>query len=74
MATKMILTREKPKHSEAKEYVIERDYKKEARKIAALEKELKEHEKTDMAHAHPMTRSHEAQSQASAPLPAMRKY
>ena len=72
MATKMTLTREKPRHSEAKEYVIEREYKKEARKIAALEKELKEHDKTDMAHAHPMHRSHE--SQASAPLPNMRKY
>lgn len=72
MATKMTLTREKPRHSEAKEYVIEREYKKEARKVAALEKELKEHEKTDMAHAHPMHRSHEAQ--ASAPLPNMRKY
>jgi hypothetical protein len=72
MATKMVLTREKPRHSEPKEYVFEREYKKEARKIAALEKELKAHEKTDMAHAHPMTRSHE--SQASAPLPNMRKY
>lgn len=72
MATKMVLTREKPRHSEPKEYVIERDFKKEARKVAALEKELKEHEKTDMAHAHPMRRSHE--SQASAPLPNMRKY
>ena len=72
MATKMTLTREKPRHSEPKEYVVEREYKKEARKVAALEKELKEHEKTDMAHAHPMHRSHEAQSQA--PLPSMRKY
>ena len=74
MATKMVLTREKPRHSEAKEYVIERDFKKEARKVAALEKELKTHEKTDAAHAHPMYRSHEAQSQKEAPLPNMRKY
>lgn len=74
MATKMTLARAKARNDEPKEYVIERDYKKEARKIAALEKELKEHEKTDMAHAHPMHRSHEAQSQAAAPLPAMRKY
>ena len=72
MPTKMTLTREKPRHSEAKEYVIEREYKKEARKVAALEKELKEHEKTDMAHAHPMHRSHEAQKDA--PLPNMRSY
>jgi hypothetical protein len=73
MATKMVLTREKPKHSEAKEYVFEREWKKEARKVAALEKELKEHERTDMAHAHPMHRSHEA-NQKSAPIPSMRKY
>jgi hypothetical protein len=73
MATKMVLTREKPKHSEAKEYVFEREWKKESRKVAALEKELKEHERTDMAHAHPMHRSHEA-SQKSAPIASMRKY
>jgi hypothetical protein len=36
----------------------------------ALEKELKAHERTDAAHAHPMHRSHE---QKSAPLPSMRK-
>ena len=47
MATKMVLTREKPKHSEAKEYVFEREWKKEARKVAELEKELKKHERTD---------------------------
>ena len=53
-------------------YVMEREFKKEQRKIASLEKGLKEHEKTDMEHAHPMHRSHEAQK--SAPLPSMRKY
>jgi len=74
MATNFKVTRESPKHSEAREYVVEREYKKEARKVAALEKELKAHEKTDMAHAHPMHRSHEAQSQKAAPLPNMRKY
>ena len=58
-------------HSEAKEYVFEREWKKEARKVAELEKELKAHERTDMAHAHPMHRSHE---QKEAPLPNMRKY
>ena len=72
MATKMVLTREKAKHTEPKLYVFEREHKKEARKVAALEKELKEHEKTDMAHAHPMHRSHET-NQKSAPLPSMRK-
>lgn len=71
MATNFKITRESPKHSEAREYVMEREYKKEARKVAALEKELKAHEKTDMAHAHP-PRSHE--SQKAAPLPNMRKY
>lgn len=73
MATNFKITQEKPKHSEAREYVMEREYKKEARKVAELEKELKRHEKTDMAHAHPMHRSHEA-NQKSAPLPSMRKY
>jgi hypothetical protein len=53
---------------------MEREFKAEARKVAGLERELKEHEKTDMAHAHPMHRSHEAQSQKDAPLPSMRKY
>jgi hypothetical protein len=70
MATNFKVTRESAKCSDPKEYVVEREYKKEVRKVAALEKELKEHEKTDMAHAHPMHRSHEAQ----APLPNMRKY
>jgi hypothetical protein len=52
---------------------MEREHKKEMRKIAELEKELKEHEKTDMAHAHPMHRSHEAQGQPEAGIPALRK-
>ena len=73
MATNFKITRGEPKRQQEKEYVIEREYKKEARKVAALEKELKAHEKTDMAHAHPMHRSHEA-NQKAAPLPNMRKY
>jgi len=73
MATNFTVTRAKPSHSEAKEYIFEREYKKEARKVAEIEKELKKHEKTDMAHAHPMHRSHEA-NQKSAPLPNMRKF
>ena len=72
MATNFKITRESAKSSEPKHYVVERQYKAEARKVAALEKELKEHEKTDMAHAHPMHRSHEAQKDA--PLPSMRSY
>jgi len=74
MATKFSVKAEKPKHREPSNYVIEREYKAEARKIAELEKNLKDHEKTDMAHAHPMHRSHEAQSQKDAPLPNMRKF
>ena len=73
MATNFTITRGEPKRQQEKEYVIEREYKKEARKVAALEKELKAHEKTDMAHAHPMHRSHEA-NQKAAPLPNMRRY
>lgn len=73
MATNFKITRGEPKRQQEKEYVIEREYKKEARKVAALEKELKAHEKTDMAHAHPMHRSHEA-NQKAAPLPNMRRY
>lgn len=74
MATKMTLTREKAKHTEPTNYEIKREYKKEREKVMAIEKELKEHERTDAAHAHPMHRSHEQKSQASAPLPSMRKY
>jgi hypothetical protein len=73
MATKFVVTQAKQKPTPGGHYVMEREYKKEARKIAELEKELKEHEKTDMAHAHPMHRSHEA-SQKEAPLPNMRSY
>jgi hypothetical protein len=74
MATNFKITKGESKAHEAKEYVIERDFKKEARKVAALEKELKSHEKTDAAHAHPMHRSHEQKSQKAAPLPNMRRY
>jgi hypothetical protein len=71
MATNFKITPAKSKPSSGGHYVMEREYKKEARKVAGIEKELKEHEKTDMAHAHPMHRSHE---QKEAPLPNMRKY
>lgn len=73
MATNFKITQSKQKPTNGNHYVMEREYKKESRKIAELEKELKEHERTDMAHAHPMHRSHEA-SQKDAPLPNMRKY
>jgi hypothetical protein len=71
MATNFKITAEKAKHSTPSNYVIEREYKAERRKVMELEKELKAHERTDMAHAHPMHRSHEAQP--NAPLPSMRK-
>ena len=74
MATNFKITQRKNIATPTGHYVMEREFKKEARKVAELEKELKEHEKTDMAHAHPMHRSHEAQSQKEAPIPSMRKY
>lgn len=72
MATNFKVTAAKPKHREPSNYVIEREYKKERREVMALEKELKAHEKTDAAHAHPMHMSHERQKDA--PLPSMRSY
>jgi hypothetical protein len=76
MATKFVITEKKRNATPTGHYVMEREYKAEARKVAGLERELKEHEKTDMAHAHPMHRSHEAQggSQKEAGSPSMRKY
>lgn len=70
MATNFTLKREKAVHTIPKVYEIEREHKAEKRKVMALEKELKTHERTDAAHAHPMHRSHE---QKSAPIPSMRK-
>ena len=72
MATNFKITKGEVKHHEPKHYVVEREFKKEARKVAELEKNLKAHEKTDMAHAHPPL-SHEA-NQKAAPLPNMRRY
>ena len=73
MPTNFKITQAKQKPTPSGHYVMEREFKKEARKVAELEKELDKHEKTDAAHAHPMHRSHEA-NQKSAPLPNMRKY
>lgn len=73
MGTKFTITQAKSKPTSGGHYVMEREYKKEARKVAELEKELKKHEKTDVAHAHPMHRSHEAQGQPEAGIPALRK-
>ena len=70
MATNFTLKREKAVHTIPNVYEIEREHKAEKRKVMALEKELKAHERTDAAHAHPMHRSHE---QKSAPIPSMRK-
>jgi hypothetical protein len=71
MATNFTLTRGKATHDTPKHYVVEREWKAEKRKVAALEKELKAHEKTSMENAHPPF-SHE--SQKKAPLPNMRSY
>jgi len=73
MPTKFTISESKRQPTSGGHYVMEREYKKESRKVAELEKELKEHEKTDMAHAHPMHRSHEAQGQPEAGIPALRK-
>jgi hypothetical protein len=73
MPTNFKITESKRKSTPTGHYEIEREHKKESRKIAEIEKELKEHEKTDMAHAHPMHRSHEAQGQPEAGIPALRK-
>ena len=73
MATNFSIKQTNKSKTPTGHYVMEREFKKEARKVAELEKNLKEHEKTDMAHAHPMHRSHEA-NQKAAPLPNMRSY
>jgi hypothetical protein len=55
MATKPTYKAEKPSvRSEAKHYVVEREWKKEKAKVMELEKELKAHEKTDLLKAHPL--------------------
>lgn len=75
MATKFVITEKKRANpTPTGMYEMEREYKAERRKVMGIEKELKEHEKTDAAHAHPMHRSHEGKSQKDAPLPNMRKY
>jgi hypothetical protein len=66
MATNFVIKRGKAVHETPACYEMEREHKTENRKIMAIEKELKAHERTDMAHAHP-------KSQKSAPLPSMRK-
>jgi hypothetical protein len=71
MPTNFKITQAKRQPTNGGHYEVEREHKKEMRKIAELEKELKAHEKTDMAHAHPMRQSHEAQPQAG--IPALRK-
>ena len=71
MATNFKFTKGEAKHNMPAVFEIEREHKAERRKVMALEKELKAHEKTDAAHAHPMHRSHEAQPKA--PIPSMRK-
>ena len=72
MATNFTITEKKQKPTPGGHYVMEREYKKEARKVAELEKELKAHEKSDKEMLHPPM-SHEA-NQSAAALPNMRKY
>lgn len=56
MATNFKITRgESRKYSDDdRDYVVEKEFKKELRKVAGLEKELKKHEKTSIQDAHPM--------------------
>jgi|APCry1669189204_1035204.scaffolds.fasta_scaffold112047_2 hypothetical protein len=72
MATNFKITQAKSKSTPTGHYVVEREWKAEKRKVEALEKELKSHEKTSMEKAHPPM-SHEQRSQKDAPLPNMRK-
>ena len=60
MATKMELKREKGGCSDPKHYVVEKDFQKEKKKVAAMHKELLEHERMPAAEAHG--------------IPALRKY
>ena len=53
MATNFKLTREKAVHDTPKHYVVQREFKAEQRKVDSIAKELKAHEKTSMAKAHP---------------------
>ena len=46
---------ESKKHEAAeKHYVVEKDFQKELKRVNALHKELKEHERMSMAEAHPI--------------------
>ena len=72
MASKFTVKQTNKSKTPTGHYEMEREWKKEARKVAELEKELHAHEKTDREHAHPPM-SHEA-NQSAAPLPNMRRY
>ena len=72
MASKFTVQQTNKSKTPTGHYEMEREWKKEARKVAELEKELHAHEKTDREHAHPPM-SHEA-NQSAAPLPNMRRY
>ena len=72
--TNFKITQTKNKPTKGEVYEVIREHKKEREKIMALEKELKDHEKTDMTHAHPMhSPSATVHGQTQAPLPNMRK-
>jgi hypothetical protein len=70
---KFTVKRETPKHREPTNYEVVKEWKKEREHVMALEKELKAHEKTDMAHAHPSHSPSPKMSQPSAGIPALRK-
>ena len=53
MATNFKVKEEKSKQ-EPKHYVVEKDFQKEMKKVHELSKELHEHERLPLAHAHPI--------------------
>ncbi|HQT82476.1 MAG TPA: hypothetical protein PLQ34_09955 [Ferrovaceae bacterium] len=51
---KFDIKKEKVKHIEPKNYVVEKDFQKEKKKVMELHKELEAHERMSMGEAHPI--------------------
>ena len=54
MATNFKIKEEKRECKDDKHYVVEKDFQKELKRVNALHKELKEHERMNMSEAHPI--------------------
>lgn len=54
MATKFEVKREVAKQLDKKNYVVEKDYEKEVKRVHEMNKELKEHERQPLGIAHPI--------------------